>query len=105
MKKLITVTLLLLAALTTQAQSLIGTWQAPMEVEGEEVTLVVTFNADKSPVFEIQTSVNSEELGFMKFCMIGEMGDKAEFNIDKVTPTTLELSDDDQSMTFTRIKK
>ena len=168
MKKFVTLTMLLIAALTTQAQSLIGRWKYPLQVQGEKVTLIMGFNADKTATYELQTTNTSEELGALTFSFIvkgtyvvdgkdltvnlentdceidfveiqwsealkasfkenperektiinnmrGAMENgKAkflktvekvnEFNIDKITYTTLELSDDDSAISLTRIK-
>ena len=168
MKKLVTVTMLLFAALTIQAQSLIGRWKYPMEVQGEKVSLIMTFNADKTASYELLTTNESEELGVLTFSFVvkgtyvvdvkdltlylnnkdcdidfveiqwsealkasfkddperegtiinnmrgamengkskflSSVDEVNEFNIDKITYTTLELSDDDMAVTLTRIK-
>jgi hypothetical protein len=70
MKKIATLTMLLFAVLTTQAQSLIGTWQTSMPVDGGNLPLFITFNADKSLRFEFQIPVNDEDLGFLKFSFL-----------------------------------
>ena len=168
MKKLVTVTMLLIAALTIQAQSLIGRWKYPMEVDGEKANLIMTFNADKTAIYELQTTTESKELGVLTFSFVvkgtyvvdgkdltlylnnkecdidfveiqwsealkasfkddperegtiinnmrgamengkskflSSVDEVNEFNIDKITYTTLELSDDDMAVTLTRIK-
>ncbi len=168
MKKLVTVTMLLFAALTIQAQSIIGSWSFPVEVQGEKVNLIMTFNADKTANYELLTTNESEELGALTFSFVvkgtyvvdgkdltlylnnkdcdidfveiqwsealkasfkenperektiinnmrGAMekgkskflrtvDEVNEFNIDKITATTLELSDDDQAVTLTRVQ-
>ena len=168
MKKLVTVTMLLFAALTIQAQSLIGRWKDPMEVQGEKVSLIMTFNADKTASYELLTTNESEELGVLTFSFVvkgtyvvdgkdltlylnnkdcdidfveiqwsealkasfkddperegtiinnmrgamengkskflSSVDEVNEFNIDKITYTTLDLSDDDMAVTLTRIK-
>jgi hypothetical protein len=168
MKKLVTVTMLLIAALTIQAQSLIGRWKYPMEVDGEKANLIMTFNADKTAIYELQTTTESKELGVLTFSFVvkgtyvvdgkdltlylnnkecdidfveiqwsealkasfkddperegtiinnmrgamenakskylSSVDEVNEFNIDKITYTTLDLSDDDMAVTLTRIK-
>ena len=167
MKKFVTLTMLLIAALTTQAQSLIGRWKYPLQVQGEKVSLIMGFNADKTATYELQTTNTSEELGALTFSFIvkgtyvvdgkdltvnldntdceidfveiqwsealkasfkenperektiinnmrGAMENgKAkflktvekvnEFNIDKITYTTLELSDDDSAISSYKV--
>lgn len=168
MKKLVTVTMLLIAALTIQAQSLIGRWKYPMEVDGEKANLIMTFNADKTAIYELQTTTESKELGVLTFSFVvkgtyvvdgkdltlylnnkecdidfveiqwsealkasfkddperegtiinnmrgamenakskylSSVDEVNEFNIDKITYATLDLSDDDMAVTLTRIK-
>ena len=70
MKKFVTLTMLLIAALTTQAQSLIGRWKYPLQVQGEKVYLIMGFNADKTATYELQTTNTSEELGALTFSFI-----------------------------------